>query len=255
MRPILLPIVGAVRADMCERLDAVNALGRGLSREEIALLWEFLSSPPAAQEKNVPDLEGLKNDILNVLRRQSPPPSGFTETLIGIYRDPAQDSVIRDYAIQHLVVWYEQGAPDTPQARDRIRAALFEAAGESGSIAGTALLGLHLLSAEDPALGQDDINRVALRLVCSAKTQVASRITAIQVCAERGLKEAVPAIQAVAEAQGCVPLRLSALAALARLNAGQQARALGRVWVDDDQAAPAGARVAYPQPEQKPVAF
>jgi hypothetical protein len=254
-RPTLLPIIGAVRADMGQRLEATHALGRGLSREETTLLCQFLKSPADACETDLPGLRGLKNEILNVLRRQRPPPAGLTETLLGIYRDPAQDSVIRDYAIQHLVVWYQQGPPEAASAAGRIRAALFEAAAESGSIAGTALLSLHLLAAEDPTLPQEDINRLALCMVCSTETQVAARITAIQVCAERGLKEAVPAIQSVAAEEVCLPLRLSAIAALTRLTGGQQARVLGAVGARESHAAPAAPPAASPQPEPNPAAF
>ena len=250
-RPSLRRVIGSVPANACERLAAVHTLGRALSSEEIALLYQFLKTPPNSRDGNLPDLPAIKNDVLNVLRCQSSPPKGFTDTLLAIYRDPAQDSVIRDYAVQHLVGWYQQGAPDTTNAPNRIRAALLEAAGQNGSTAGTALLGLHLLSVDDPAFCQQDINRLALRLVTCAEAEVAARITAIQVCAERGLKEALPAIQSLAGAQSCVPLRLSATAALARLGAGQQAGVPGRVGSGDNRAASACLLVACWQRDQK----
>lgn len=246
IRPVLRPIIGAVPAQTHERLRAVHTLGRCLTREEITVLCDFVKSPPSPQETDLPGLQAVKNDILNVLRGQRAPLSGLTETLIALYRDPGQDAVIRDYAIQHLLAWHEQGAPDAANAWNTIRALLFEAAGESGAIAGTALLGLHLLSAQDPAIDQDAINRLALRLLCSADTEVASRITAIQVCAERGLKQATLAIQSVLEAQPCIPLRLSALAALARLGTGQQAAATEREEVEVNLPRPASLPTAFP---------
>jgi len=255
IRPLLRPIIGAVPAQMRERLRAVHTLGRCLTREEITVLCDFVKSPPSPQETDLPGLQAVKNDILNVLRGQRAPLSGLTETLIALYRDPVQDPVIRDYAIQHLLAWREQGAPDAANAGNTIRALLFEVAGQSGAIAGTALLGLHLLSAQDPTLDQDAINRLALRLLSSADTEVASRITAIQVCAERGLKQATPAIQSVLEAQPCIPLRLSALAALARLGAGQQAAAIEPIEVEAKHPTPAGLPAPIPHAEQSSTTF
>ncbi|MCW5553212.1 MAG: hypothetical protein KIS67_13765 [Verrucomicrobiae bacterium] len=186
-----------------------------------------MKTPPARKEQELSDLPALKNDILNVLRMQNSPPPGFTDTLISIWSNPAQDVVLRDYALQHLFVWYEQGALDAADARTEIEDTLFGAACQFNSLAGTALLGLHRLSAADPAFSHGEINRLALRLIQSPATDLATRITAIQICAERGLKEALPAIEAVAQASDCVPLRLSASAATTRLSGEERDWRLG----------------------------
>jgi len=50
----------------------------------------------------------------------------------------------------------------------------------------------------------------------SQDTDTATRLTAIQVCAERGLKEVVPVAETLARTPDCLPLRLSAIAAVDR---------------------------------------
>lgn len=128
---------------------------------------------------------------------------------------------MRDYAIQHLVSWYEQGATDQPEAKEKIRAILHQATRETNSIAGTALVGMHRLSIDDSDFSRDEINNLALSLAVSAESNPATRLTAIQVCAERGIKAVLPAIESIPQTPGSLPMRLSAIAALGRLG-GQQ---------------------------------
>lgn len=212
-------IVGTEPASIGERLKAVHGLGPSLTRNPIAILTVFLKQPPPATESNLEGWRALKNDLLNVLRHQTSPPSGLTDLLIAMHRDPAQDRVLRDYALQHLVVWYEQGAPDSPDGRGKIRAVLQEAAQGNDSLAGTALLGLHRLSASDSEGEAPPINDLALNLVRSAATDPAARITAVAICAERGLVEALPDIATLADSTASEPLRLAATTALRRLGA------------------------------------
>lgn len=219
--PHLRSIVGATKAGVAERLAAVHGLGRNLTPEEIATLSAFLKALPGPQEENLPALRLLKNDIVNVLRDQTAPPKGFTDTLIEVYRNSVQDNVIRDYAIQHLVAWAGQGLADAPDAQLKVRAVLREATHGSSSIAGTALLGLHRLSASGAASADQVISSQALALARTPDTSPATRITALQVCAERGVSEALPTIESLVRAQDNIALRLSAIAALGRLGGAE----------------------------------
>jgi hypothetical protein len=205
-----------------ERLNAVQGLGASLTRAEITALYQFLKSPPGPREKDLPCLYALKNDILNALHNQAPPPRDLVDTLIAIYRDPAQDSVIRDYAIQHLAACCEDRAAVNPAATWRITEVVSEAAHQNSSIAGTALLALHLLPASDAALSQREIDQIAIHLTCDSQAQTSARVTAIQICSERGLRQALPAIERLAQEADCVALRLSAQAALCRLGGSLQ---------------------------------
>jgi hypothetical protein len=243
-------IVGSDAATLAERLQAVRELGPELTRDQIAALQVFLKAPPPGDD-GLEQFRALKNDVLNVLRQQATPAAGVTELLAAVFRDPAQDAVLRGYALQHAVIWYEQGASDVPDGRERIRALLSEAAREKSNLAGTALLGLHRLSEHDGALDAGEINRAAMRLVQAEETDPASRLTAMQVCAERGLTEALPVIESLAAASACVPLRLSAIAAVGRLGGQAQVRLLGRVEKEQDAVMREGARLALRKLRQR----
>jgi hypothetical protein len=253
--PSLRPIIGGEEGPIAERFRSVRALGEHLSEAEILALYAFLKSPPQPEETNLQGLHALKNDMLNVLRHQATAPAGLTANLINLYRDPAQDCVIRDYALQHLVAWYEQGAADAPDAKADIRAVLRDAVQDHRSLAGTALLGMHRLSAEHAAFDAAEIDSLALSLARSAGTDPAARVTAIQVCAERGLKEALPVINTFAQTGENIALRLSAIAALGRLGATEQANMLRRLESGPEDALRAALRAAMRQLQQKEQLF
>ena len=219
---LITPIMGQKGESFAERLKNVHALGHNLSREEISRLYAFLKVPPHPEEKRRKGEHVLKNDILNKLRRQASAPEGFTGNLIELYRDTGQDSVMRDYAIQHLVSWYRDGAGDAAESKEKIRGVLQEALNERSSIAGTALAGLHRLSRVGSEFDPDQIADAALRIAMEPTADEAARVTAIQVCAERGLRAALPVIEELARDSANLSLRISAIAALGRLSDARQ---------------------------------
>lgn len=231
------------KANITQRLSAAHQLGRALTRPQIAELYAFLQALPGPQESNLPGLNVLKNDLVSLLQEQIDPPAGLTGTLIAIYQNPAQDPVTRDYALQHLVTWSEQGAADAPDAKPRIYSVLRQAAQENTSIAGTALLGLHRLRVSDSralplpgsAFSGEEISQMALRMLLSANPPSAARITAIQVCAERDVAEALPPIQALAQTDSSTAVRISAIAALGWLGGPEQAVLLHRLEAEHSQ--------------------
>jgi hypothetical protein len=210
-------IVGTDAAGMGDRIEAVRALGNDLTPFQIAALAVFVNSPVTDGAKDAWGLHAVKNDILNVLRAQNTPPPDLTRLLIGLYHNREQDAVMRDYAIQHLGVWHERDDVVSPAERKSIRAVLNEAVRENNSIAGTALLGLHRMAVDLTPSDAREIDRMALHLAQSAETETATRLTAIQVCAERGLKEVLPTAEGLAQKTDCIPLQLSAMAAFSRL--------------------------------------
>ena len=249
----MVAMVGSVESGIGERLKAARTLGAHLGGGEIAALYSFLSAPPT--EQNLPGLHALKNEVLNGLRTQAKAPAGLTGLLIRIYRDGAQDEVTRDYAIQHLISWCEQGAGDAADAKERIRAVLEQAAQEKGSIAGTALLGMHRLSQAGSAFNESDIKSMALKMAMDVETKAAARLSAMQVCAERGWKEALPAMESAARERGEIPLRLSAIAALGRLGGREQAALLERVDAGGNEVLRAAVRAALGRLQEKEKLF
>jgi hypothetical protein len=247
----LRAIVGTEPATLGERIIMVHGLGEHLSRDAVAALCVFVKLRPDVEEEKMPAMRVLKNDILDVLLLQATPPTGLTDTMIGIYRDEEQDIVSRDYAIQHLTAWHEQGALDAPDAKAKIRAALNEAVRERGSIAGTALLGLHRLSADDNGYDRAEIDRLALELARSEGTDTATRITAIQVCAERGLNEALPSLVLLAQKPCSVALRLSTAAAMRRLRGTDQVQTFQPLEATEKESGVAAGEFTFRQVAQK----
>ena len=271
-------IIGS-ESSMSDRLRAVHSLPDNLTAGEISVLFEFLKSPSTLEGQDLAALHGLKNDILNVLRHQAEPPVGFTAAMVALYRDPAQDSVMRDYAIQHLVTWHEQDAPDAPESKSVIAGVFREAARDaSSSIAGPALLGMHRLSIQNAAstrafspsliekpsgresergetdssnFNPEEIDHLALSLALSPETHRATRITAIQVCAERGVKAALPTIESLPQQSGTLPLRLSAIAALGRLGGRETLPQLRQLETNQTAELMAAIRAALRQWKQK----
>ena len=122
---------------------------------------------------------------------------------------------------------------------------------EKNSIAGSALLGLHHLAEHDHAFNAREIDRLALRLTRAKETDPASRLTAVQVCAERGLTEALPVIQALAQNSPAFPVRVSAIAAIGRLGGKAQMIWLHHLEGGGDETVRDAARWALAQLRQR----
>jgi hypothetical protein len=221
--------------DQRERVEAARALPLDLTRDEIRSLYCFLRNHPPRDAGNLAGLRFVKNEVLTALQNQNDPAPNLTELMIEIYRDHAQDFVTRDYAIQHLITWSAQGAPDAQDAKERIRATLFESAQRNDSVAGTALLGLHRLAKTEAGIQTDQIKSIALNIVQDPNSNEATRITAIQVCAEEQAVEAVPAIAILVQTRDRTALQLSAISALGQLGGSSEAITLRQLQSDQNK--------------------
>jgi hypothetical protein len=176
---------------------------------------EFLTVRPDPKDRNISGLRYLKNEVMTALRGQSVMPSGFVKTLITVYEDRQQDEVIRDYAIQHLGAGYEildLSDEDRKHTREVLKVALRE----QNDTAGTALIALHLISKNDASFDAKSINSNAVYLATTTGMSASVRTTAVQICAERGLKEVVPALEKYTKS-GPEILQVAAIAALGEL--------------------------------------
>ena len=139
--PILTALGKGEQVNFRDRLEAITQLGRELSGEERAALYEYLRD--VSVEKWLRPGQGfaLKNDLLNALQEQRAAPPELTQFLIALGQDPAQPLVMRHYALQHLAPWYAK-VDDADKRRivEELQAAAQEA---DQSYAGTALLAMH----------------------------------------------------------------------------------------------------------------
>jgi hypothetical protein len=230
------PIFGLSGQSFATRFKALHSLGKELSRAEIEALYAFLRSNSVRPGALIGGEHVLKNDVLNLLLNQVTPPADLLPMLRQLYHDQSQDSVTRDYALQHVVSFCvkigqsapaqsgDTNVPSLPVVADT-QQVLWEALTETdSSIAGTALLGLHRLSAAHAEIDPNRVSATALKLIQDPTTGELSLITAVQVCAQREIKEALPLVRNLAKGAPSLPLQISAIAAVGDLGgAAEQA--------------------------------
>ena len=174
------------------RNDALRSIARrrDLPKEDITALMAYLQS---TQDRLRPErVAALKNDVMNSLRNQEPPPKGMVETLIAMFRSGKHPPAVLDYCIQHLGAM--QGEITDDSLRHRIRETFIFAARQTRqSYAGTALYSL----SEDKQASQsqkNELKRLTVAL-CKQDTHPVARISAIQLAGERGYKEILPILR------------------------------------------------------------
>jgi hypothetical protein len=233
------------------RLDALDHLPRRLGALDREKLQKFL------QEKSPLDHgtpgQALKNRAMDILCALNPPPAGLEQTLIQIYHDLGQDEVLRDYAVQHLAIYYEQIAAIQPDAnnaavKEAIRGAFTEALRETRStIAGTTLLALKRLSQDHPEFDPNSVTALALQMAGDISAGEQTHITAFQLCAQLGSADALPVIAQAARNGETLPVRISAVAALGLLGGTDQISFLNSLLQGDEERLKPAARHALDQ--------
>jgi len=143
---------------------------------------------------------------------------------VAMYKDKSHDAVWRNYTIQFLAPYYEKRWPAgsavnmADPERQAILDTLWEALLEKdGPIAGTALIGVELLSRTHSEIDKGRMRKAACDLALDDACGVESRIAAIQICGMIDSREALPTVRTLAQAGEVTPLRIASIAALGRL--------------------------------------
>ena len=182
------------------RNDALRSIARrrDLSEDDVAALMAYLRR--ADDALRVERVAALKNDVMNLLRSQEPPPKGLAETLMGMFEGNSSThnspthphpSVVLDYYIQHLGAMLDEL---DEKGRLRVRAVLAKAAKRTKQpYAGTALYSLAEDARATPAQDKE-LKGLALDL-CKPEANHAARIAAIQLAGERGFADALPILR------------------------------------------------------------
>lgn len=207
------PIVAAVpAAAFAERIMSIHALPAELTVQEIRALYAYLLAPATSGTENRQNENWLRNDLMDKLAEAPVLPVGLANMLVTIYRDPAQDIVMRDYAVQHMAPVYARASAEE---KATLQQTLWAAVAETdSSIAGTALLALRELAQDHREIEANKLGEVALKLAGDDRCGELSRITALQVCGRLGLNQAAPLLLQLAQKAESVPLQLAAIAAL-----------------------------------------
>lgn len=201
------------------RLTVLRALGLGLSRTDWETVLNFVRSSEIISELNSDQLRYLKNEAMAVLIRADVWLDEAAAVFKVVYADTKQDIGVRDYALQFIAVAAEKDARvgwsfHWQALRD-----------DNKDLASTA--SLHLLGAanrgELTKQEQTRLGAAVLEIASSASLPATNRATALQVCAELGIREAGKIADAVSRNENeDLIVRLSAIAALGQLGGGSE---------------------------------
>ena len=173
------------------RNDALRSIARrrDLPEKDVAALIAYLRRADNAMR--IERVAALKNDVMNLLRNQDPPPKDLAGTLIGIFEGGKHPPVVIDYCIQHLGAMLDEL---DEKGRLRVLAVLVKAAKRTKQpYAGTALYSLAEDRRATPAQ-ETELKRLTLAL-CKPGVNNIARIAAIQLAGERGYAEALPVLR------------------------------------------------------------
>lgn len=195
---------------------------RNLTLQERNSIYVYLSRVNRAEpEKSVRNV--IRNDLMELLCWQSPPPGELANKLIEIYRDRRIAVVTRDYAVQHLAFFCEKTV--SQEDRESILQALWQAVDtETGSISGTALLGIYHIHKSGRRVDDGRLRAAALRLATMSEAVLQARVTAIRLCGRLGEEGIRPFLEEIVRSESNVVLLTVAKAAIGDLEAKKLSR-------------------------------
>ena len=124
---------------------------RNLPKNDVDALLVYLRRADDAMRSE--RVAALKNDVMNLLRNQEPPPKGLAEALIAMFRSGKHPPAVLDYCIQHLGAM--QGEITEDSLRRRIRETFVLAARQTRQpYAGTALYSLAAKGADSERMSR-----------------------------------------------------------------------------------------------------
>ena len=157
------------------------------------------------------------NDVMDEMLNRSEIPADYAEAMVAIFRDKSHGDVIRDFAVQHIGLYAEtlkmRGKYDA-EARESatLRDALWDAAEETRTIVAVAAFrALADMAAFDPRVDAKRLDSRLASCVADSSASPAARVMAAQLCGERRVAAAKPALARLAtDRRAPEPLRLAA---------------------------------------------
>ncbi len=194
------------------RQAAVKRLGERLSENEIHSLILLLQRKPGEDVLRIEEFNALKNEVVNVLKRQPRFADELAEHLMQMHVSVGVDVVWEDYCIQHLGGLFRK---IEPTLRQQAADLFFEATDvKGGSLCGTALIALKT-NVASPEVDKEQVRAVALQVATSRDWDAPARITAIQICSQFEDEAVLPtARQIMGDDAQDILLRMSAIAAV-----------------------------------------
>jgi hypothetical protein len=237
MNPVILDALALGRQTTSnERLDLLHAINEKLTEDECLLLLHELRKRRA---KSTPEgwYSEYMHEICCLLGRQDATKQEYAGILADIASDPQRDEVIRDYALQHLRLLWESA---DSHLRRKIVLSLEVLARDESPISASSMLSLHLLGSPSNAnavsesgasqipkdsrafeLPNERIEPLVSKVMACGPTNVSvvSRMTAVRIVRERGMRSCLPLLRKMASDSGAehAVVRMAAISALGAL--------------------------------------
>ncbi len=184
---------------------AVYDLPENLNSADYRALKNYLLNPQDGKDGDFRQQEyALRNYMMDALRLRAGKDrlSETADAFVRIYKEEQQGDVMRGYALQNMMLLYiDNPAALADENKQQILETFADALSntDGGTIAATALIGLHEVSRTDPSsVSAEEVGTAALKLIESKNSGTLSRLTAFQICGELKQKEALPAARASA---------------------------------------------------------
>lgn len=257
-----------------ELLQAVAELGYDLSTADVAALREMLAFPndrfPAKMRPI--EINAVKNDILDCLLRQKQLSVGLDLQMAEMASNPKNDPVWRDYSIQFMGQFYgrfaaERGSQTTEDGNQRadiggqkdaessaIHDALFSALDErSETLAGTALIGLELLSRTHEEFDRPAIVAKSLEIAADESASSSCRLTALRLSTLTGKSDSAAAdlARSLAQTGDTLLLRSAAIVTLGEVGTADDRELLNTFALSDNKQIAAASRLALQKMDAK----
>lgn len=197
-------------ASYVERRKAITSLVP--TPDEVVGLRKLIGDAKATKALLPQQERVFMNDLMLLLCKVLPEGGGLEDELIAIGNDRARDFAVRDYAWQHLFIWYPKSG-DKPRCIEALLGALDE---KENSPAGAAALALARLALEHPDIDRRKIADRVVAMVGDDSRSSASRASALQACVALGERGALPSARKLLRSEHR-PLSVSAIACLGAL--------------------------------------
>lgn len=271
-------------------LVAISELDEEISADDVAALREMLNFPNDRFPEKMRSIgiNAVKNDVLALLLRQKELPEGLGLQMVEMASNAENDPVWRDYCIQFMEPFYERASSVIDLSTEghggvsvdsvtssaaggksnglvdelsAIQDAMFSALDErDNTIAGTALIGLELLSRTHEEFDRETIVVKASEIALDETASSASRLTALRLSASGNLKletgnlktQVVDAARSLAQTGETVLLRSAAIVTLGEVGSSDDRELLESYLLDGNKQIADAAKMALIKMDSEP---
>lgn len=152
----------------------------------VETLRDILRTPDMTQGLRPNEERAVLNEVMDGLCRSENADSPLEDLLMEVALNPDRDPGVREYAVQHLLLWHAK-----TERKAKVKDCLWKCA-EVPVLSAGAILQLHHLAMRTKGGLSRPLAPVLMASLARPRLRVSDRITLILVAAERGVREALP---------------------------------------------------------------